>query len=85
MRRFLEGKRVLEGGAYFIVDTQRCSAYQREALIWDPTLIRGNTVLYLVLLSIFTYLLDQIIWEATADKTFGGEDQHFAHLVKISW
>ena len=29
MRCLLEGKRLLEGGAYFNVDTQMCSAYLR--------------------------------------------------------
>ena len=42
--RLLEGGRLLERGAYFNVDTQKCDAYQRAALIWDPALIRGNTV-----------------------------------------
>ena len=46
MPRLLEGKHLLEGGAYFNVDTLRCSAYQREDLIWGPALIRGNTVNY---------------------------------------
>ena len=30
------------------------------------------------------YSLYQINWEATADKTFRGEDEIFPHLVKIS-
>ena len=37
-------RRLLEGSAYFNLDTQRCSAYYRAALIWGPALIRGNTV-----------------------------------------
>ena len=41
MRHLLKGKRLLEGGAYFPVDTQRCGAYYTAALIGDPVLIRG--------------------------------------------
>ena len=33
MRCLLEGRRLLEGGAYFNVDNQRRGAYQRAALI----------------------------------------------------
>ena len=44
MRRLLEGRRLLERGTYFNVDTQRCDAYQRAALICGAALIRGNTV-----------------------------------------
>ena len=33
MRRLLEGRRVLEGGAYSNVDTQRRGTYYGEALI----------------------------------------------------
>ena len=29
----IRGKRILEGGAYFNVDFQRCGAYYRAALI----------------------------------------------------
>ena len=45
MQRLLEGRRLLEGDAYFNVDIQRCSTYKRAALIWGQALIRGNTVL----------------------------------------
>ena len=44
MRRLLQGRRFLEGGAYFNVNTQRCGAYQRGAFIWGPVLIRRNMV-----------------------------------------
>ena len=33
VRRLLERRRLLEGGAYFNVDTKRCGAYQRAVLI----------------------------------------------------
>ena len=41
MRHLLKGRRLLEGGAYFPVDTQRSSAYYTAALIGDSVLIRG--------------------------------------------
>ena len=44
MRRLLEQRRLLEGGAYFNVGSQKRGAYQRVVLIWGPALIRGNTV-----------------------------------------
>ena len=37
-------RRLLEGGAYFNVDTQRSGAYSRAPHIWGPAFIRGNTV-----------------------------------------
>ena len=33
MWHLLEGIRLLEGGAYFNVDTQKCGAHQKPALI----------------------------------------------------
>ena len=45
VQRLLEGRYLLDGGAYFSVDTQRCGAYQRAALVWGPALIERNTVI----------------------------------------
>ena len=43
MWRLLEGRYLLEGGAYFNVGTQKCGAYKRAVLIIEALLIRGNT------------------------------------------
>ena len=40
----LEVQHLLEGGASFNVDMQRCGAYKSLALIWGLVLIKGNTV-----------------------------------------
>ena len=44
VRHLLDGRRLLEGGVYFNLGTQKSSAYYRAAPIWSPALIRGNAV-----------------------------------------
>ena len=49
-------RRLLEGDAYFNVDTQMCDAYSRAVLIWGPALITGNTVI------VGSFMNTQVIW-----------------------
>ena len=39
MQHLLEGRRLLEGAAYFNEDNKGCSAYYRVTIIWEPALI----------------------------------------------
>ena len=52
MQRLLEGRRLLEGGAYFNVSTQKSRAYNRAAFVCGPVRIRGNTVISLLIISL---------------------------------